>query len=341
MSFRRFFKAGSRVIVLLLAAELLLQGYHYFFFSSLFLSRDYLEAKGKPQGGDFSFRLNKDGFKDIDFSQKTSGRYRIVAVGDSFAFSSVPYEKSFLTLLEEKLQRGDEQVELLNMGIPSIGPQDYLSLLYREGLKQKPDMVLLSLFIGDDFSAAGGKELCDYSALCSLGQRFIELTRDYPGRTYHGNVNYCDNCPILPKKVFLAYLAERAYLFDKRDERFGGQLENLLSTLKTIRDLCAAENVRLVVLLLPSVIQFDRELGDEIRKRKNIDQSEWDLSRPNRSLGAELEHQEITFFDLLPPLTDQPHPLYKVNDVHWNLNGNQQAADIVSGRLAGLIHPRR
>ena len=41
--------------------------------------------------------------------------------------------------------------ELINMGIPGIGPREYLAVFIHEGLQLKPDMVLLSFFIGNDF----------------------------------------------------------------------------------------------------------------------------------------------------------------------------------------------
>jgi len=55
-----------------------------------------------------------------------------------------------LTLLESQLQEEGINAEVFNMGIPSIGPKDYLSILIREGLQLQPNMVLLSFFIGND-----------------------------------------------------------------------------------------------------------------------------------------------------------------------------------------------
>ena len=42
-------------------------------------------------------------------------------------------------------------VELINMGIPGIGPRNYLSLLVQEGFALDPDRVLVTFFIGNDF----------------------------------------------------------------------------------------------------------------------------------------------------------------------------------------------
>jgi len=44
------------------------------------------------------------------------------------------------------------KTELINMGIPGTNPDHYLALMVHEGLDLRPDLVLVSFFIGNDFS---------------------------------------------------------------------------------------------------------------------------------------------------------------------------------------------
>jgi hypothetical protein len=92
---------------------------------------------------------------------------------------------------------------LLNLGIPGTGPVDYYELLTEEGLAFKPDMVLLSFFIGNDFVGPPRRRLYEYSYTATLFHRAIRVARSYKGPlTPAGNVDYCDDCPTMTEDRF-------------------------------------------------------------------------------------------------------------------------------------------
>ncbi|MDD5555788.1 MAG: hypothetical protein PHN82_00910 [bacterium] len=97
---------------------------------------------------------NSEGFRDIErTAARPPGGYRIVALGDSFAFGLVPYEHNFLAILERRLgDRLRRDVEVINMGIPAYGPKEELVLLEKRGLRYGPDHVLVNFFAGNDFT---------------------------------------------------------------------------------------------------------------------------------------------------------------------------------------------
>ena len=101
--------------------------------------KSYNRFRGKPFAPDWNFHLNSRGFNDVEFStHKAPGTIRILGIGDSFAFGVVPYEYNYLTLVEQYLKQSGHNIELINMGIPSTGPREYLSLLVNEGLYSNP-----------------------------------------------------------------------------------------------------------------------------------------------------------------------------------------------------------
>src|SRR6185295_6416669 len=109
--------------------------------------------RGRPGTMVFGMPLNSGGFKDIEHPRdKPAGTWRIVALGDSFSFGSVPYQDNYLTLLGRRLGKDTRPVEVINMGVSGAGPQDYLALLLDEGLAYRPDVVLVSFFVGNDFT---------------------------------------------------------------------------------------------------------------------------------------------------------------------------------------------
>ncbi|KKL53686.1 hypothetical protein LCGC14_2272980, partial [marine sediment metagenome] len=133
--------------------EVLLRAYHKVRPVAYFTEDKLLKYRGKPHEKVMGYQLNSRGFKDREHSlEKPAGTYRIAAVGDSFAFGSVPYPANYLTLLEEYLNRdGMQSFEVIDMGIVGTEPPEYFRLVRDEALLYEPDMVLVSLFTGNDF----------------------------------------------------------------------------------------------------------------------------------------------------------------------------------------------
>jgi hypothetical protein len=90
--------------------------------------------------------VNTRGFNDTEWSPDPGDVFRIVALGDSFAFGVVGYEHNFLTLLETELTaRLGRRVEVANLGIPGMQPHEYRQILLDDGLALHPDLILLCL----------------------------------------------------------------------------------------------------------------------------------------------------------------------------------------------------
>ena len=138
------------IILGLLVLEIGLRVARHFFPIDLYSDANRMGGRrpGSLAGG---IKLNNFGFRGTDFVIKRTHRFRIVALGDSFAFGVVPYQYNYLTLLEQELRSEGLDAEVLNMGVPSIGPDEYLLMLRHEALMFHPDLVLVSFFIGNGF----------------------------------------------------------------------------------------------------------------------------------------------------------------------------------------------
>jgi len=90
--------------------------------SFVFHDDSYNRFRVKPGSDFYGFPVNSLGFLDTEFSKPDGGSFRVVALGDSFAFGAVPYDNNYLTLLEQHLDRPDQRVEVFNMGIPRTRP---------------------------------------------------------------------------------------------------------------------------------------------------------------------------------------------------------------------------
>lgn len=57
----------------------------------IFYENSYSRFRGKPLADDYDFRLNSRGFKDVERKkEKEPNVYRILGLGDSFAFGVIP-----------------------------------------------------------------------------------------------------------------------------------------------------------------------------------------------------------------------------------------------------------
>jgi hypothetical protein len=83
---------------------------------------------------------------------KPRGRFRIMAVGDSFTFGVVPYPDAAMTVVETRLQalcRGMD-LEVLNFGVGGMGIEDYRAVVSLGFDRFAPDMVVVHFYAGND-----------------------------------------------------------------------------------------------------------------------------------------------------------------------------------------------
>ena len=115
----------------------------------------YLASRGDliPHGDFLNYWNNAFGLNDVEFVvPKPPGRFRIMALGDSFTYGSVPYPDAVMTRLEEALRADCPGIDLdlLNFGIGGTSVWDYKILLDLAGPTFDPDLVLVNLYLGND-----------------------------------------------------------------------------------------------------------------------------------------------------------------------------------------------
>ena len=108
-----------------------------------------IEAHRKRQTA-FGRMNNSQGYKDDEFFPGGESDLSIALLGDSFAYSIVPYSRTFATVAERKLQDrlGDRfsRIGIHNLGVPSIGMPHYHYLLLNEVPALKAEIIVLALF---------------------------------------------------------------------------------------------------------------------------------------------------------------------------------------------------
>ena len=317
------------------SGELLLRIYHAVNPVFVFTDTSYNRFRGKPYADDYDFQLNSKGFKDVEFAKaKEPGVYRIVGIGDSFVFGVVPYRDNFLTVLEEILQTPSRAVEVINMGIPGTSPSDYLSMLVNEGVELNPDLVVLCLFIGNDFEAKASPRFKSY--LVSFFRFLMAARQHWQGSVIHGKADYQDRQPTFSEEKYLEIEKVRSAIFKKHNDAFRRSLKTTLAYLTQIRDICLHRNSSLLIVLIPDELQINGDLQRQVIASQASLAEEWDFTLPNTLLSQELRRLGIDHADLLDVFLRRSATtdLYKPRDSHWNIAGNHIAAEAIAEHLS-------
>jgi hypothetical protein len=106
-----------------------------------------------PHRNWFNYWNNALGLNDVEFTvPKPPGRFRILALGDSFTYGLVPYPHNVMTLLEARLRADCSAMDLdvLNFGIGGAGVRDYQTIVTLGLATYEPDLVLINFYAGND-----------------------------------------------------------------------------------------------------------------------------------------------------------------------------------------------
>lgn len=319
------------------------------------------------------FVLSSRGFRTPEYAPEPApGTLRVVILGDSFAFASsgVPWGWGWPALLEQELDRRlDTDVEVINLGVPAVGPRFELRLWELEGARLDPDVVLLAFFVGNDFTDESGTPLSPrfetglarWSVSWRLARNLWRLYREQAAglgtvpaipreerKFERGGVErlpyrqrYRDE-PLLSEAVYLEIEEGRLRLVRKDHlelfERFFADVREVLIRLhRSVQ----AQGARLFVVLVPDEFQVSDEVLARIVERYDLDPAQLDLTLPQRRLMQLCEQQAIGCLDLLPVLRAAPERVYRLSDTHWNLAGNRRAARAMGRALAEHLEDDR
>lgn len=320
----------------------------------------------KPFAKREGFVLNSRSFRTQEYTdQKPSGYYRIVAIGDSFTAASggVPYSQHWGVLLENYLKSAIlGKLEVIKLGVGGVGPRFELRLWQLEGSKLEPDLVILAFCIGNDFTdeqdAVMPRSLADAmvetSYVLRLVRNLYRLTgvahpaeimlkeeTETDGKQQGGyelkNYVYHPNEPTFSQPAFLQVVESRMAITHQANRAmFVTLFENLKPVLLFFRDAVVKANAKLVVMLIPDEYQVYPTLLLEVAKQSGQRPEDYEVSLPQSQLIQLFEENKIAYLDLLPVFRERAKTevLYKLQDTHWNSEGNQLAAEELAKYLA-------
>lgn len=300
--------------------------------------------------------------REIDYA-KPSGVRRVLVLGDSFVEATeVAVEEAFPRRLEVHLSAaGGAPTEVINAGAVGYGTgQEYL-LLIHEGLRYRPDVVVLLFFAGNDLSDNSAE--LDYPPVRPIKPYF---TVDAGGALQPPRFALPDLAGRLPGPLRQG-LRRASLLFSKLDPDELGRVpgdpdyvRTILSAyaaapapavedawrvtealLRAARDRAAGAGARFVLAYVPAPWEVDPPFWERMRWYFALPADGWDLAAPNRRLAAIAARHGLAYVDLRPDLAHAVaagrRPYYAL-DGHWTAGGHDIAARAVV--RSGLVGDR-
>ncbi len=284
---------------------------------------------------------NSLGFYDTEWTEeKALDIQRVVVLGDSYAVGLVPYEENYVTLVDDALGEG---IEVLNLGVAHMAVREYVEILLSDGLRLDPDLVVVSIYMGNDIRPDPPRGL-----FSEVGSEALSATRVLWAVLVEGSL-YREAIGLKPERLFL-YAADGTRVeqpllsVEKHRRREWKHLTTVFGPPETPRmrrawadtedaledlvEICRERGIPIVATIAPDEIQVVPTLFDTVTAHNGADPSRFDLEYPNRRIGALLERRGVPVLDFTEALRDgeQVAPTYHPRGVHWNRHGNAVAA---------------
>jgi len=304
-----------------------------------------------PNMVQFSYRFgheiatNSAGMRDREHDlTKPPGVRRILVLGDSFMEANqVNFEDAFASVLERRLKEGAHRpVEVINAGVSGWGTDDELTYFTREGIKYRPDLILVAMTLHNDVSDNLREEYHEFRngrieqrpvTLMPWGSFAILKIKEWMASHSH-----IYQMVLRAKRANWVSTEARnlqshvgGLLRRTPDDRIRVGWEMTSQLLQKLRETADTINAPVVVMLLPLSVQVYPETAKDFLASNGLSQTDIDLFKPQEMMKAIGKSVGVSIIDLYPALGDMKAKcncaLFVQDDGHWNKLGHQIAAE--------------
>lgn len=295
-------------------------------------------------------QFNSIGMRDREHPiEKEQGVFRILLLGDSFMEAlQVAFEESLPKLLEDRLRAATRRpIEVINFAVSGWGTDDQLEYLEQYGLKFQPDLILIAMTIHNDVSdnlgerfhtlvegklvARPKQEIASFEYITLKVKDFLashfhltQLLRKYKHRRDLAEVAESLNSHLLQ-------LVRKA-----ESRQIGRGWEITFQLFSRIDKIGKKVRAKTAIFLIPLSIQLYDHAFKTFLLTHGVSRSEIDLEKPQQKMRQFGDAAGIEVIDLLPDFRawrERNQEGLHVADGHWNADGHQLAADVVSKEL--------
>jgi len=301
------------------------------------LSSDY-QGVQSVYGRNFELETNSKGLRDSREYEYNKDKFRIILLGDSFAFGNgVGLDGSYAEQLRTLL--GDD-VEVINLGVPGYGINNqYLSYL-EEGQKYDPDIVLVgyinndwnthqvlfednNVVINNDYSNPVNEKGLLAEESNDLSLRSLHLSLLYNIRSY--SFIYTNSRSWLSNIInkYWANTQVPAYFWDKNSHEYKVAYNGYYSILEMLKE---NTDSKIIIFIGPTL--DDLFSSDDLKETYNLNYG----VDPTQTKDSVEEIAGLLDIEVIRIDSDDPS-IYLEVDGHWNEKGNRLMAEELHDRL--------
>lgn len=288
---------------------------------------------------------------------KPKGTFRILGLADSFGVVGGA-SANYHYLLEQTLRRQlSPGIQMVNVSVSGYEPRHELAIL-RFAMSYAPNLVLHGFFVGNDFTLYGednyqyrGIRIENEPGVSRYWPRHFFLAdlihnqmlrmRELRQIELEQKTGVVTEAGYQSRKFFLKMQLQRMIFLKKQSEN---EMKRVFPILDSIRNVAAKEGARYAMIIHPDNTQVDESLRRDLIKTFQIREQDYDFDFPQKLLASYCAASGILCLDLLPVLRAKAkqEALYTISDGHYNIAGNQLAADkigqfIIDRDLVGNI----
>lgn len=324
------------------------QNLNYTQFDSILMYRHIPDFEVKYSRQEFSntIKFNSKGLRDYEYSyNKPKDTYRMLLLGSSFSQAlQVQLNQTYENALEKKLNENLKgKYEVINMAVGGWGTAQELFFLRTEGLKYKPDLILLDFSIRDITENA-------ISPLVSLENGAIAEHIPVKASLAKKALLFCSRyshlCSLtqtvllsdLGKKPNAKKTAAKQDLFYKNPPpEANEEIEKTFLLIKSIKDVADSNKIPLLMVLIPHREQVDDSKFREYIKQYGLDGKDVEYDKIQKLAVKFASENKIEVFDMLPYFRQKNsnNTFYFDIDGHWNAKGHALAAELLYSYLTG------
>jgi hypothetical protein len=297
------------------------------------------------------FDTDADGFR-ISTKGPVLASRRILLIGDSFmAAAQVEYESSLAGLLESRLPaRLGTPVHVRNAAVTAWDPPQYFYRARRQLDRERYDLVLVSIFVGNDINA---RPLAALTPRPMAEIHSLRWPRKLSKNELVDAVLYPINDNLTEHSHLFVLLKKKAQLllmrlgltglyfpddFLKR-EATSPRWAMTADICARIAELANKRHVPILFFLVPTDFQVNHEVFTQYVRGFHIDPSTVDIDQPNRLFGSELEKRGLPFIDALSAFrrARRGRPLYGRVDPHFSAAGHDVLERLIEPSVIALM----
>lgn len=311
-----------------------------------------IEGMFVKEGTNTHVKVNSKGLREKEYEyNKPNGIKRIIFLGDSFTWGyKVESKERFTDILQSNFLT--ENFQVINMGVGGYAMDQELLTLKEEGVKYNPDLVIVVFCINDIGGNIDSRTikykyiLNDNNALILtkgdnltlthlIGRFFFQHSHIYRFVYYKLLGNPTGNKILV--KVGLAddEISQLELYSNKYTPKIKYSWNLTKAIFIEIDRVSKEKGAKTLIVIIPERAQVYKEHWENAKRYYSLNESDYNLSKPNDILIEFGKENDILVLDLLPEFRKHAiagEQLY-YPDGHWNANGHQLAAELIYEKL--------